>query len=82
MHVDARRRGLTKIDDVTHRETQVRSTYIAGIFLISIPVAYFSPDLAPFLWLVLFLDPSSRLARRGSGVDEEGDRFAGPRAGD
>jgi len=76
MHVDARRRGLTKIDDVAHRETQIRSTYIAGIFLISIPVAYFSPDLAPYLWLVLFLDPSSRLARR-SAADGEGDRAAG-----
>jgi TMEM175 potassium channel family protein len=77
MHVDARHRGLTKIDDVAHRETQIRSTYIAGIFLISIPVAYFSPDVAPYLWLVLFLDPSSRLARRRSGADGEGDRAAG-----
>lgn len=76
MHVDARRRVLTKIDDVAHRETQIRSAYIAGIFLISIPVAYFSPDFSPYLWLVLFLDPSSRLARR-SGADGEGDRAAG-----
>ena len=72
MHVDARRRGLTKIDDRTHRETQIRSSYIAGIFLLSIPLAYLSPDLAPYLWLVLFVDPSSRLARR-SGADGEGD---------
>lgn len=64
LHVDARRRGLTRIDDLAHRETQIRSTYIAGIFLLSIPVAYLSPDLAPYLWLVLFVDPSSRLARR------------------
>ncbi|MFL5834192.1 MAG: TMEM175 family protein [Solirubrobacterales bacterium] len=81
MHVDARRRGLTKIDDRSHREIQFRSTYIAGIFLLSIPVAYLAPDIAPYLWLVLFLDPSSRLARR-SGADGEGDRAAGPRAGD
>ena len=64
MHVDARRRGLTRIDDRSHRENQIRSTYIAGIFLLSIPVAYFAPDVAPYLWLVLFVDPSSRLARR------------------
>lgn len=81
MHVDARRRGLTRIDDRSHRETQFRSTYIAGIFLLSIPVAYLAPDIAPYLWLVLFVDPSSRLARR-SGVDGEGDGVAGPRAGD
>jgi uncharacterized membrane protein len=75
MHVDGRRRGLTKIDDRTHRETQIRSSYIAGIFLLSVPVAFVAPDLAPYLWLVLFLDPSSRLARR-SGTDGEGERAA------
>lgn len=72
MHLDTRRRGLSRIDDRTHRETQIRSSYIAGIFLLSIPLAYLSPDLAPYLWLVLFVDPSSRLAR-GSGADGEGD---------
>lgn len=64
MNVDARRRGLTKIDDRTHRENQIRGAYIAGIFLLSIPVAFVAPNLAPWLWLVLFVDPSSRLARR------------------
>lgn len=64
MNVDARRRGLTKIDDRTHRENQIRATYIAGIFLLSVPVALVAPNLAPWLWLVLFVDPSSRLARR------------------
>ena len=32
--------------------------------------------------LVLFVDPSRRLAGRGSAPDDEGDRLAGPRAGD
>ncbi|HEY3434827.1 MAG TPA: TMEM175 family protein [Solirubrobacterales bacterium] len=64
MGVDARRRGLTKIDDRTHRENQIRASYIAGIFVLSIPIALVAPDLAPWLWLVLFVDPSSRLARR------------------
>lgn len=64
MSVDARRRGLTKIDDRTHRENQIRSSYIAGIFLLSIPIALVAPNLAPWLWLVLFVDPSSRLASR------------------
>jgi uncharacterized membrane protein len=65
MGVDARRRGLTKIDDRTHRENQIRSAYIAGIFVLSIPVALVAPNLAPWLWLVLFIDPASRLAGRG-----------------
>jgi uncharacterized membrane protein len=64
MSVDARRRGLTKIDDRTHRENQIRATYIAGIFLLSIPIALIAPNVAPWLWLVLFVDPSSRLAGR------------------
>jgi len=76
MHMDARRRGLTRIDDRSHLETQIRSSYIAGIFLLSVPLAIFAPDVAPYLWLVLFIDPSSRLARR-SGADGEGDRAAG-----
>lgn len=65
MSADARRRGLTKIDDRTHRENQIRATYIAGIFGLSIPIALVAPNVAPWLWLVLFVDPSSRLARRG-----------------
>ena len=58
----ARRRGLLTIADRTHRENQIRSTYIAGIFLLSVPLAVLAPSVAPYLWLVLFLDPSSRLA--------------------
>jgi len=65
MGVDARRRGLMEIDDRTHRENRIRSAYIAGIFLLSIPVAFLAPEAAPYLWLVLFVDPSSRLAARG-----------------
>ena len=55
---------------------------IAGIFLLSIPLAYFAPAVAPYFWLVLFVDPSRRLVGRGSAPDDEGDRLAGPRAGD
>jgi uncharacterized membrane protein len=67
MSAYARRRGLTKTGDRAHREAQIRSTYIAGIFLLTIPLAFFAPGLATLLWLVLFLDPASRLARRASG---------------
>jgi uncharacterized membrane protein len=62
MAAGARRRGLMKIDDRAHRVNQIRSTYIAGIFLLSVPIAVLAPDLAPYLWLALFLDPSGRLA--------------------
>jgi len=82
MGADARRRGLTSTDDRTHRENRVRSAYIAGIFLLSIPLAYLAPAIAPYFWLVLFVDPSRRLVRRSSGPDDEGDRVAGPRTGD
>jgi TMEM175 potassium channel family protein len=64
MSVDARRRGLTTIDDETHRESRIRSSYIAGIFLLSIPLGFLAPRAAPYLWLLLFLDPSSKLASR------------------
>jgi uncharacterized membrane protein len=70
MSVDARRRGLTTIDDETHRESRVRSTYIAGIFLLSIPVGFVAPRAAPYLWLLLFLDPSRRLLRRATSEAE------------
>jgi uncharacterized membrane protein len=60
----ARRGGLTSIDDFTQRESRIRSIYIASIFLISIPVAFAAPSVAPYIWLILFLDPSSRLSRR------------------
>lgn len=70
MGADARRRGLTKTDDRTHRETQIRSAYIAGIFLLSVPLAFLAPSFAPYLWLVLFVDPSRRLATRGVSPDE------------
>ena len=70
MGADARRRGLTSIDAETHRETRIRSTYIAGVFLLSVPLAFVAPRAAAYLWLLLFLDPSSRLARRAtSGVE-------------
>lgn len=68
MAADARRAGLTSIDAATHRESRIRSLYIASVFLLSIPVAFVAPGAAPFLWLVLFFDPSSRIASRAIGA--------------
>jgi uncharacterized membrane protein len=64
MTMSAHRRGLTTIDESVYREGQIRSAYIAGVFALSIPLGFLVPGLTPFLWLVLFVDPSSRLARR------------------
>ncbi len=66
MFVDAQRDGLTSADAETKREAIVRGSYIAFVFLASIPVAFSFPDLAPLMWLVLFYDPARRVAR-GSG---------------
>ncbi len=64
MTADARRAGLTTIDAETHREGKIRSGWIAGVFLLSIPVAYIDAHVAPYMWLLLFLDPTRRLAQR------------------
>lgn len=65
MAADANRAGLTTADAKTRREGSIRSMYIAAVFLLSIPVAFVAPTVAPYMWLVLFLDPAGRLARRG-----------------
>lgn len=65
MAVSARRGGLTRTDDRVHRETQVRSAYIAGVFLLSIPLGFIAPSVAPYLWLVLVVDPTERIVSRG-----------------
>ena len=64
MSDSARRRGLTSADEETHREARTRTAYIAGVFLLSVPLAFVAPSVAPYLWLVLFLDPATRLATR------------------
>ncbi len=38
--------------------------WAAAVFLISIPVAAIEPQVAPFVWILLFFDPSDRIARR------------------
>jgi uncharacterized membrane protein len=64
MEADARRAGLAEIDAVSGREGHVRSLYISAVFLLSIPVAFLAPSIAPLLWLVLFFDLASWLRKR------------------
>jgi uncharacterized membrane protein len=62
MAADARRAGLTSIDPAAHVEQHYRSLFIAAVFLVSIPIAFVAPSIAPFIWLALFFDPASRFA--------------------
>ncbi len=62
MAADARRAGLTSITPASHNEQRWRSIYIAAVFVVSIPVAFIAPGIAPFMWLALFFDPAGRFA--------------------
>jgi uncharacterized membrane protein len=64
MVADAQRAGLTTIDAESQRENLIRSAWIAGVFLLSIPIAYVDAHIVPYMWLVLFLDPTERINRR------------------
>jgi uncharacterized membrane protein len=61
---DAHRAGLTRIDPREEREFRARAFFVAIVFLASVPLAFVSPGLAPLLWLMLFLEPLGRFARR------------------
>jgi uncharacterized membrane protein len=63
MIASARGAGLTSIDEETARESRIRATFIAGVFVLSIPVAFVAPSYVPLMWLVLFFDPTDRLLR-------------------
>jgi uncharacterized membrane protein len=65
MITDARRAGLTTIDDRTQREGTARAIFIASVFLVSIPIAFLDASITPFFWLILFFDPSGWAADRG-----------------
>jgi uncharacterized membrane protein len=66
MAFDAHRSGLAEIGPREEREFRVRAFFVAIVFLASVPLALVSPGLAPFLWLILFLDPLRRF--RGFSV--------------
>ena len=64
MSWDARRAGLTTIDAETAEETLFRSMFVAGVFLLSIVVALFDANIAPYTWLLLFVEGRTHIVRR------------------
>jgi uncharacterized membrane protein len=61
---DARRAGFSTAGPEQARETAERSLIIAGVFLLSIPVAFLNAEIAQLLWIALFLEPVRQLAGR------------------
>jgi uncharacterized membrane protein len=57
LFADAQRAGLTRERPEVARENRGRALRIAAVFLLSIPVALFSPRLAQWFWLALFVSP-------------------------
>ena len=65
LFADARRAGLTRTDPEEARAGQRSALTVAAIFLISIPVAFLDPHLAPYCWLALFIGPAAgRIVRK------------------
>jgi uncharacterized membrane protein len=64
MRWDARQAGLTTADAETAREDLISSVFIIGVFLISIVVALFDASIAPYIWLLLFVEGRGHLIER------------------
>ncbi len=64
MMADARRAGFSEMSAEEAREGRRRATFIAAVFLASIPVALLDANVAPVLWLTLFVDSVGRRVRR------------------
>jgi uncharacterized membrane protein len=61
---DARKTGLARADAQTERESLVRATFIAAVFLLSIVVALFDASIAPYIWLALFFEGRGHVIER------------------
>jgi uncharacterized membrane protein len=72
MRWDARRDGLTTIGDEKGREDAIASFFIIAVFLASILVGLFSPRLAPYVWLLLFVEGRGRVIERYVGSHPRG----------
>ncbi len=64
MRSDARRAGLTDIDDAKAREDLISSLFIVGVFLFSIIVALWDASIAPYIWLLLFFEGRGHVIER------------------
>jgi uncharacterized membrane protein len=64
MRWDAHRAGLTERDEMTGREDLVSSIFIAGVFLLSIGVAFWDASIAPFTWFLLFIEGRGHFVER------------------
>lgn len=64
MMADAQRAGLSEMSAEEAREGRRRAIFISAVFLVSIPVAFLNPNLAPILWIALFFDSVGRRVRR------------------
>jgi uncharacterized membrane protein len=57
LFADAQRAGLSRTVPEEAREGRRHALWIALVFAASIPIAFVSPGLAPYCWLILFLVP-------------------------
>ncbi len=64
LFADARRRGLSAQSEAAARENRRRASFIAAVFLASIPVAFINGEIAQFVWLVLAIPGLFALLRR------------------
>jgi divalent metal cation (Fe/Co/Zn/Cd) transporter len=64
MRWDARRAGLTTSDAESAREDLISSIFIIAVFLFSIGVALFDASIAPYIWLLLFVEGRGHLIER------------------
>jgi uncharacterized membrane protein len=64
MRWDARQAGLTTVDAGSDREDLISSVFIIGVFLFSIVVALFDASIAPYIWLLLFVEGRGHVIER------------------
>jgi uncharacterized membrane protein len=64
MRWDAHRAGLTETDEMTGREDLISSLFITAVFLLSIVVALFDASIAPYIWILLFIEGRGRIVEK------------------
>jgi uncharacterized membrane protein len=64
MRWDAHRAGLTETDEMTGREDLISSLFITAVFMLSIVVAIFDASIAPYIWILLFIEGRGRIVEK------------------